>query len=412
MQINKINLSVPTKSNTTNTQAEKQTSVIPCSAVKACPLTTLQAYNSISFGQKPVFYLMDKGANKEESLHTRVQLNSGKVYSLRLDSDIIDLYLSDDGKLNNSKIESFVDIYKTVLQTIIDKEEQDNAFLTSIANGTQRSDKKSKVLYLNPQDEVKNVMISTLANKEDDFLTTFFNGITNENLRKQYAQGILSECKHTDEASQQQALSRTMHIVDIFGYDSSSLNSKIKFIERLEEVETNYSEDNLIEDFIEECKNADGSFDLKFADDLLKLIRTSSGFIPGKLISHRSSILREFMAKDSAKSEKIADAITAFSEIHEVDDCGETFENFFIQSFNPITNEFDEKAFQKVCEVVKKVSSVTDEMPLENDEDLEKIEQLEVELVSDYLTEIRDEKTGSIKENHISFEEFLSKKDL
>ena len=410
MQINKINLSVPTLNNTKNIKAENPEPTMANSSFQACPLSTMQAYNNVSFGQKPVFFVLGKDAHQTESIHTKVKLDSGKIYSLKMDSDIIDLYLSDNGKLNSSKVDSFLDIYTKVLQNIIDKEERDNAFLTSIANGTQKSPKESKVLYMNPNDEVKSVMISTLANKDDDFLTTFFNGITNENLRKQYAQGVLSECKHTDELSQQKALSQTMNIVNIFGYESSSLDSKIKFVERLEDTDTSYAEDNFIENFINECKIQDGSFDFKFADYLLKLIRTSSAFVPGKLVSHRSTILKEYMAKDIENSDKVAESIIAFSKVHEVNDCGDTYENFFNQAFNPITSKFDEEAFGILCKAVKEVSSVTAEMPLETDEDLDRLEQIEVELVCDYLSEIRDGKTGCIKENHISFEEFLSKK--
>ena len=317
-------------------------------------------------------------------------------------------YLSDEkGSINKEKLDGFVSIYKTVLQSIVDEDSRQREFLTSIVSGKEKSPKGQKILYLNPNDEARESILQTLLDPEADFLTTFFNGIGNDTLRKDYAKDILSECKQTDDMMQGQALSRTLQLIDIFGFEQSNLGQKIKFVEQLAELETNYSGDNIVDDFIQEVKNENGEIDFKFANNLLRLIKNTPVYLPERLVSHRSAILKDFTALEPEKSDKIAQSIIKLSSIYDVDDENTNFEEFFNYAFNPVTDKFDAEAFGLLMQAVGSVKIKFEDFEINNDIDLARLAQSEIDTVQSYFELVKDPKTGGIIPNSISPRKYI-----
>ena len=409
MKIHSVNLTNQTKSPDKINKTEKTSDVIQKTSVNTCPLGTLQAYNNISFGaENPSFYVVDNKNKNVSMVTSRITLNSGKTYKLNLDSELIDIYLSDEkGSINKEKLDGFVSIYKTVLQSIVDEDSRQREFLTSIVSGKEKSPKGQKILYLNPNDEARESILQTLLDPEADFLTTFFNGIGNDTLRKDYAKDILSECKQTDDMMQGQALSRTMQLIDIFGFEQSNLGQKIKFVEQLAELETNYSGDNIVDDFIQEVKNENGEIDFKFANNLLRLIKNTPVYLPERLVSHRSAILKDFTALEPEKSDKIAQSIIKLSSIYDVDDENTNFEEFFNYAFNPVTDKFDAEAFGLLMQAVGSVKIKFEDFEINNDIDLARLAQSEIDTVQSYFELVKDPKTGGIIPNSISPRKYI-----
>ena len=308
MKISGINLKNEIKLSSKTTKIDKIPSINQQSKFTTCPLSSLQAYNNISFGiSNPSFYLVDKKNQNVRMVTSRITLDSGKLYKLNFDSELIDGYLLDEnGGVDKQKLDGFVSIYKTILQGIVDEDSKQRDFLTSIVNGKEKSPKKQKILYLNPNDEARESILQTMLNPEADFLTTFFNGISNDGLRRDYAKDMLADCHQTDEMMQEQALSRTTRLIDIFGFDKSNLEKKIKFVTQLEELETNYSGECVVDDFIKESKSDNGEIDFKFANNLLRLIKNTPVYLPERLVPHRSEILKDFTSLEPEKSDEIA----------------------------------------------------------------------------------------------------------
>lgn len=409
MKISGINLKNEIKLSSKTTKIDKVPSINQQSKFTTCPLSSLQAYNNISFGiSNPSFYLVDKKNQNVRMVTSRITLDSGKLYKLNFDSELIDGYLLDEnGGVDKQKLNGFVSIYKTILQGIVDEDSKQRDFLTSIVNGKEKSPKKQKILYLNPNDEARESILQTMLNPEADFLTTFFNGISNDGLRRDYAKDMLADCHQTDEMMQEQAFSRTTRLIDIFGFDKSNLEKKIKFVTQLEELETNYSGECVVDDFIKESKSDNGEIDFKFANNLLRLIKNTPVYLPERLVSHRSEILKDFTSLEPEKSDEIAQAIIKLSSIYDVDDENTIFEEFFTQAFNPLTKKFDEEAFDLLMQAVGNVKIKFEDFHISNDIDLARLAQGEVDTINGYFELVRNPQTGSIISDPISPREYI-----
>ena len=141
MKISGINLKNEIKLSSKTTKIDKIPSINQQSKFTTCPLSSLQAYNNISFGiSNPSFYLVDKKNQNVRMVTSRITLDSGKLYKLNFDSELIDGYLLDEnGGVDKQKLDGFVSIYKTILQGIVDEDSKQRDFLTSIVNGKEKS---------------------------------------------------------------------------------------------------------------------------------------------------------------------------------------------------------------------------------------------------------------------------------
>ena len=97
MKISGINLKNEIKLSSKTTKIDKIPSINQQSKFITCPLSSLQAYNNISFGiSNPSFYLVDKKNQNVRMVASRITLDSGKLYKLNFDSELIDGYLLDE----------------------------------------------------------------------------------------------------------------------------------------------------------------------------------------------------------------------------------------------------------------------------------------------------------------------------
>ncbi len=382
-----------------------------------CPISTMQAYNGISFKAASTFYVLDRKTRQPKGILNKISLDSGKTYDLRIGSDIISSYLSDQkGNIDNEKVKSFVSVYEQVLGHFVSKSEKEIKFLNEIAYGSNKTSKQSNVIYLNPNDEARQALLSTLMATEDDPLFSFFDKMENPILRRDYARDILADYVITDDDFQDMAMKGTLRIFDISrtqnGYDLSDMDKKIKLVEMLEKLENEYSVDNIAQEFLDSVKDSEGKVDFDFANNLSRLIQNSGVFVPEMLVSHRAEILRNFVNYDSENADKIMQGITKLSTIYEVDDASDAFELMFEESFNPLTLNYDEQAFKELYSIVANVVTATDSIGTCDEDEIDELVEQHVDLVQGYFIEIRDENTGKIKENHISAKEYLSKNNL
>lgn len=382
-----------------------------------CPSSTLKAYNGLSFGAASTFYMFNRKTQQPKCILNKISLDSGKTCDLRIGSDIISSHLSDkNGNVDNKKVKDFVSVYEQVLGHFISKSEKEIEFLNEIAYGSNKTQKQSNIIYLNPNDEARQALLSTLMATDDDPLFGFFDKMANPVLRRDYARDILSDYVITDEDFQDMALKGTLRIFDMSktasGYDLSDMDKKIKLVEMLEKLENEYSVENIAQDFLDSVKDSEGKVDFGFANNLSKLIQNSGVFVPELLVSHRVEILRSFIDSDTENADKIMQGITKLSTIYEVDDASDAFELMFEEAFNPLTLKYDEQAFAELYSIVANVVTATDSIGTCDEDEIDELIEQQVELVQDYFVEIRDENTGRIKKNHISPKEYLSKKDL
>lgn len=402
-----------------NKKNEKDISTKECLKMSKfdCPISTLQAYNGFGFGAASTFYVLGKKNKNPKGILNKILLDSGKTYDLRIDPDIISSYLSDDnGIVDDKKVKDFVSVYEQVLAHFIAKSEKEMEFLNEIAYGSNKTSKQSNIIYLNPNDEARQALLSTLMATEEDPLFSFFDKMANPVLRRDYARDILSDYVITDDDFQDMAMKGTLRIFDMSktsnGYDLSDMDKKIKLVEMLEKLENEYSVDNIAQEFLDSVKDSSGMIDFNFASNLSKLIQNSGVFVPEMLISHRAEILRNFVGSDAENVDKIMRGITKLSTIYEVDDASDAFELIFQEAFNPITDKYDEQAFEELYSIVANVVTATDSIGLCDENEVDALVEQHVDLVQGYFDEIRDENTGLIKRNHISPKEYLSKKDL
>ena len=78
-------------------------------------MSSSQAYNNISFGvSNPSFYLVDNKNQNVRMIANRITLDSGKLYKLNFNSELIDGYLLDengviiDKDINVKKLSSYL----------------------------------------------------------------------------------------------------------------------------------------------------------------------------------------------------------------------------------------------------------------------------------------------------------------
>lgn len=397
-----------------------------------CPTELYQVYNNISFGSQakikpdissmekhPYFVLMDNQGNPSKIVGF-IMLNSGGRTSLNINQDIIEKFLKDEnGNIDNGKVQQYISVYQYILQDITTKDEEADAFLASILKGEQPSPKKSKVEYLNPNDEAAQSILSSLSVPEDDFVYAFFNGIKNEEIRKEYASHILQQTDRTPDVRSEKAMNRTIIMLNICktndGFDFCNLPEKMKLVKTLESIQLNYCSDDskdYAEEIINASKSEKGAVDINFAQALCRLITDTEIFSVDSLVTHRSGILKSFINMDNEHSSSIIQDIMSLSSLMEVDDENSSFEDAFFQAFNPKTQKYDSEAAALLLELVPFVMDKIEEMPLDSEDDYEKYVSMQNDIINGYFETVRDVQTGKIKQNHISPKDYTDNIDL
>lgn len=388
-----------------------------------CNPQLYKAYYNVSFGKKdfdnsqiPFLLLTDKN-QQPSKIVGKIPLDSGETHNLDVDRNIINRFLlSDDGSINQSDLQAFLSIYKTFLQELTKADEEEFKFLINIINDKNKSNKNTNVSYLNPKDEALQSLVSALSAPYENFINSFFNGIENEQLRKDYAIKCLNHRKDFLDEKYTKALSRTICLFSICktnnGYDFSDLNRKQKLVLKLEYILENYGgsdRKNISDDILNASRFAQGVVDLDFAECLCELITNSDLFLPEKLVSHRSRIIKAFTSLDKSNAKQIRDSLINFSSVFEIDDLNDNFEVLFSNVFNPKTGKFEEKAASLLVDITNAVIEYIEDFPISTQEDIDYCERVTNELITGYFQRVRDNKTGNIKNDCISPQKYLNK---
>lgn len=385
---------------------------------KQCPSQTLQAYNNISFSGKgilPIYYIEIDKSRKPQSILTKISYGEDESIKVRFGSEIITEYLSDEnGDIEEERIRFFLKAYQDFLQKITDKNRKNAEFLASITQGRQGKPKESNIIYLNPEDEIRSSFLSSLSrHDEEDIVTSFFNGINDSDLRRKLAVGMKDAVSFDMETMKEIALSRTKKLMDLSkingDYDLSDIELKEEMAEHIESLLSNFGTNIDIDEYIACSRKDDGTIDFNFAKKLFQLISYSEVFQPDKLVTHRCNILKSFMKTDAENSAKISSSIVDLASVYHIDDADFAFENIFMQSFNPQTCKFDEKAFQTLMELIPHILDATEDFSINSSEDLEEYKNTQVNLAKAYFYEIRNPRTGEINEKHLTPKEFLQR---
>lgn len=387
-----------------------------------CNPQLYKAYYNVSFGktesdnsQIPFLLLTDKN-QQPSKIVSKITLDSGETYNLDIDKNTIDRFLlSVDGSINQSALQIFLSVYKTILQELTKADDEELKFIMDVIKGENKSPKNTNVSYLNSNDEAVESLIGALSAPVENFVINFFNGMQNEQLRKTYAIKFLSLRENILEEKYNKALNRTVCLFDICktndGYDFSDLERKLKLVSTIEEIQSNYGDAvpyDLSHSIVEQSRFKNGKFDLDFAQTLTGLIYTTSVFMPEKLVSHRSSIIKSFSACDRANEKQIMDCMLKLSNIIEVDDTNQNFESAFSNVFNPVTGKFDEKAAALLLDLAKQVIDYTDDFPIKTKEDLEYTDRIAQNLIDGYFKKVRNKKTGNIIPGCISPKDYIN----
>lgn len=397
--------------------------IIKNSTPAICNPYFYQSYNSISFGEsheipeQPTYLILKDNKGCSSKILGILTLDSGEKVTITLSKSIIEKFLThNNGELDKNSIQKFLSIYKVILQEITTLENKENQFLEAVAKGESPITPIDNISYLNPQDDLRNSMLSSLSESSDNFIYSFFNGIKDDKLRQNFAKKFLTKYNQVTQSRFDKAMERTSRVFEICkikgGYDFSNIKQKIQIAIKLEDIKRNYGvidiEEDLTSDIIQHSKDKNGKFNIEFANALIELIKNSNSFIPNKLVKHRSDIINTFSAIDTENKEEIIRTMTKLSSLFEIDDENDNFESVLIQAFNPITNKFDKKAATLILELVPLVKEATDDMPIQTDEDFENFLQKQLELIRHYFETIRDNQTGEIKQNYISPEEYIN----
>ena len=141
----------------------------------SCPNSVLKAYSGVTFGAASTFYVLNRKTQQPKGIFNKITLDSGKSYDLRIGSDIISSYLSDgNGNVDDNRVKDFVSVYEQVLGHFVSKSEKEMEFLSEIAYGSNKTSKQSNIIYMNPNDEARQALLSTIMASEDDPLFSFF----------------------------------------------------------------------------------------------------------------------------------------------------------------------------------------------------------------------------------------------
>lgn len=387
-----------------------------------CNPQLYKAYYNVSFGKTEKdnsqipFLLLTYENQKPSKIIGKIPLDSGEIHNLKIDRNIINRFLlSDDGNINQTSLQAFLSAYKTSLQELTKADDEELKFIKGIINGENKSPKTTNVSYLKSNDEAVESLMGALSAPVENFVINFFNGIENEQLRKDYAIKYLSQRDRVLGEKYTKALNRTVCLFDICqtkdGYDFSDLERKTKLVNTIEEIQSSYGDAvpyDLSHSIVEEAKSKKGKIDLDFAETLTGLIYTTSVFMPEKLVSHRSSIIKSFTACDRANEKQIMDCMLKLANIIEVDDTTQIFESALSNVFNPLTGKFDEKAAALLLDLAKQVIDYTDDFPIETKEDLEYTDRLTQSLIDGYFNKVRDKNTGNIIPNCISPKDYIN----
>ena len=386
-----------------------------------------QAYNNISFGQNnsdekesvPSFFVIKDYAGTLQKIFCRITLDSGESRKINISQDTIDRFLkNEEGNINKEAFKQFVSTYTAVLQGIIKQDNDENEFLRAIVNGKSPSPKESNITYINPNDEVKSSLLSSLSEPSENFVYAFLNSIKNEETRKDFA-GFLSNALNEQfgniEYQSGKAMERTINLFDICqnndGFDFSNMQEKMEFAIKLEDIQWNYGcigNEGVSEDIIKHSKDEEGKFDIDFAWALCRLIKNADLFCPETLVSHRSDLLHIYTAMDSDNTEQIVDTMVKLSSIIQINDEDTRFESVFGQAFNNVTGKYDEKAAQLLLELAPLVNEATRDIPIDTREDFENYKKTKQNLISGYFKQAKDKETGKIKEDAMSPADYIS----
>ncbi len=396
--------------------------IIKNSTPAICNQYFYQPHNNISFGKAnenpelPSYLILKDNKRGSSKILGILTLDSGEKVTITLSKNIIEKFLTqNNGELDKNSIQKFLSIYKIILQEITNQENKEKQFLEAVAKGESPRTPIDNVSYLNPQDDLRNSILSSLSEPSDNFIYSFFNGIKDDKLRQNFAKKFLSQYNQAPQSRFDKAMQRTSCVFEICktqeGYDFSNIEQKIQIAIKLEDIKRNYGvidiEEDLTSDIIQHSKDKTGKFNIGFAQALIELIKNSNSFIPDKLVKHRSDIINIFSAMDSNKQNEITDTIVKLSSVLEIDDTNNNFEAALIQIFNPVTGNFDEKAAELLLELAPLVTEATESLPIETKEDYSRYLQRQRKLIRDYFKIIRNDETGEIKQNSISPEEYI-----
>lgn len=396
--------------------------IIKNSTPAICDPYFYQSYNNISFGQsheipeQPTYLILKDNKDCSMKIIGILTLDSGEKVTITLNKSTIEkFFIQNNCELDKNSIQKFLSIYKIILQEITTQENKEKQFLEDVAKGESPRTPIDNISYLNPQDDLRNSMLSSLSEPSDNFIYSFFNGIKDDKLRQNFAKKFLSQYNQAPQSRFDKAMQRTSCVFEICetqeGYDFSNIEQKIQIAIKLEDIKRNYGvidiEEDLTSDIIQHSKDKTGKFNIGLAQALIELIKNSNSFIPDKLVKHRSDIINIFSAMDSNKQNEITDVIVKLSSVLEVDDTNNDFETALVQIFNPITGNFDEKAAELLLELAPLVKDATESLPIETKEDYSRYLQKQRDLIIDYFKIIRNEETGEIKQNSISPEEYI-----
>lgn len=380
------------------------------------------AYNNVSFGRNKEndesgipFFVLSNNAGNAEKVFSEIILDSGEKVNLTINKDIIDIFLkTKDGDIDVEVLQKFISVYKAVLQDIAHKNYIQKDFLTSIIEGRNKCSSKTNITYLKPEDEAREALLASISKPEEDFIFSFFNGINNEQTKIRYASLLLGQIGNNPQLRNDKAMQRAICLFNICknkdGYDFTGFEKKMEIVTYLEDLQQNYGGidyENLSNDIIDASKDENGYFNSDFARALCETIKNTDVFDIDKLVPHRCSILTMFTDIDKEHTKQIMDSIVNLSAIFSIDDSSNSFESIFAQSFNPVTEKFDETAFKMLMEITKRVNDFTEDFPVETMEDYVTYVKLRPALIGYYFELIRDKNTGNIKSDAISPEEFL-----
>ncbi len=391
-----------------------------------CDPEYYQAYNNISFGkkdeksaqasEKPFFALFDKTGSPLRII-SEITLNSGEKRNLIIKRGTVNKFLkTPDNKIDDETTVRFISECKNFLENEISENDALNEFLSAVASGKSANNKEKNITYFDRGDGLREAILPSLSiSDQTQFIHTVFDRIVDEKAREDMAGYILDGCEKEDETGQNEtAIRRCEYLFSLCktgnGYDFSNLEEKRELVYEFERIKSNYGNSecgDIASEIIECSKSKDGRFDINFAKILCSLINNTKTYCPERLVSHRSDVIKGFTAKDKSHAKEIEEYMVKLSSVLEIDDEVPTFETAFLHAFNQKTGSFDKKAAGLLLEAAPVVLDLTEDIPIETEEDYMNYNKAKTDLLDMYFQEAKDGKSGKIKQNCISPAEYF-----
>lgn len=372
-----------------------------------------QAANNINFTSNANFIALTRGKKgTPKGVIVQIPFEDGDRITLEFEQEEAKVFLDKEGAIDNKTLKAFVEIYSEFYEKTKEKSQKERIFLLSVLNDNT----SNKLRAINPFNETKQALESSMGADADNYLETFLMNIRDKEERKNLASQCLKNCEDNFAKSSHTCAMEALYIISLSknedGLDLSNFETKTQIAVIIANFNKRVNE-NCFNTIIQNSKDKNGEFDISFCLKMTKIILHLFNLDePKKMIEKLAKTLRKIEEKDPKNSSETIVTLTKFIEDGALDFSDKSDDiSCFMNCFNPITEKYDKKAKELLEEFFEMLGYWYEENKPQDEMDLEYFEEnyknISLKAIEEYFNSVRNPKTGEIKENHITPADFL-----